>query len=93
MPGHQPSQLGRATTDKATQASPLKVGSETTAVEQMAGRRARSGPTHRPIQRWWNLANALTEGGYIARTPAKPIGEGNNRQGHTGAPTQGPQTD
>ena len=28
------------------------------------------------------------EGGYIARTPAKPIGEGNNRQGYTGAPTE-----
>ena len=35
MPGHQPSQLGRATTNKATQAPPLRVGSDTTAVEQI----------------------------------------------------------
>ena len=26
--------------------------------------------------------------GYSARTSAKPIGEGNNQQGHTGAPTE-----
>ena len=37
MPGHQPSQLGRATIDKATQAPPLKVGSETTAVDRWQG--------------------------------------------------------
>ena len=28
------------------------------------------------------------EGGYIARTPPKPTGEGSNRQGYTGAPTE-----
>ena len=79
LPEHQPSQLGRATTDKATQVPPLKFGKKTTAVEQMAGRRSRSGPTHRPIHRECRWGAGKAEGApvgitAVAGTRAKAAG-------------------
>ena len=67
-------------------------GDNTSTAERIAEERGSAGGSEAGLRQCPTAqlpGSTLTEGGgYIARTPAKPSGEGTNRQGHTGAPTE-----